>query len=74
MGHLGGNKRCRIEDIMLLFSYTLYSRFEKVYGSLLKLRVVWNKKDLCSESKKNKKTIFRKKMPYVGELATWDLS
>ena len=34
------------------------------------MKVVWFKKRLSSESK----TRFSKKMPYVGEFATWDLS
>ena len=32
-------------------SYTVYSGFKKVLFSFLKSRVVWFKKDLCSESK-----------------------
>ena len=33
------------------FSYTVNSRFKKVHFSFLESRVVWFKKDLCSESK-----------------------
>ena len=48
---------------------TVNSRFKKAHFSFLKLRFVWFKKDLCSESKNGQ----LKKMPYVGEFSTWDL-
>ena len=46
------------------------SQFRKAHFSFLRLRFVWFKKDLCSESKNGQP----KKMPYVGEFSTWDLS
>ena len=49
---------------------TVNSRFKKVNFSSLKSRVVWFRKDLCSEPKNRSS----KKMPYVGEFETWDLS
>ena len=50
----------------LKFDDTVNSWFKKVHFSFLKSRVVWFKKD--------SKNLLSKKMPSVGEFATWDLS
>ena len=38
-------------ELLLFWGSTVNSRFKKVHFSFLKSRVVWFKKDLCSESK-----------------------
>ena len=49
---------------------TVNPRFKKVHFFFLKSRVVWCKKNLCSKSKNGR----QRKLPYVGEFASLDLS
>ena len=51
------------------FFSTVKSRFRKLHFFFLKSRVVWFKKDLCTESKNRSS----KKMFYPGEFTGWDL-
>ena len=68
---VGQKSKCQVcLTTMLTKNSTVNSWFKKVHFSFLKSRVVWFKKDLCSESKNRSS----KNNAYVGEFATWDLS